>query len=203
MPIINDKGRRLLRQIHWMSAAFSLMALLFYAATGFLLNNDGLIRDGGAKTHIEKPLSESLKTEFTTTGSDQPTLSLKARSELEKTFGLDLRFAKQRNAKGRVTITLPDPGTRTSVEIDAKKNTITLDREQHGPLAFATDLHKGKNVRPQWGLVIDAVAMSIIIFALSGLMLLIFAARARKSTWWWVGAGLLAPIVALIAILHL
>ena len=109
MPIINDKGRRLLRQIHWMSAAFSLMALLFYAATGFLLNNDGLIRDGGAKTHIEKPLSESLKTEFTTTGSDQPTLSLKARSELEKTFGLDLRFAKQRNAKGRVTITLPDP----------------------------------------------------------------------------------------------
>ena len=203
MPIIKDKARRLIRQVHWMSAAFSLVALLFYATTGFLLNNEGLIRDAGAKSHIEKPLSDTLKTEFTSSASKAATLSPKARAELEKTFGLDLGFGKLRNTKGRLSISIPDPGTRTSIEVDGKKGTLTFEREQHGPLAYLTDLHKGKNVRPAWGLVIDAVAISIIIFALSGLMLLVFAARARKSTWWWVGAGLMLPIAALIAILHL
>jgi len=199
---LTDRLRRPMRQVHWISAAVCVFSLCFYAITGFLLNNDDLIKIKPKATHIEKPLSPALAQSLGALQTDQR-LEPQAASELAGLFGQDMRYAKARVTKSKLTLTVPEPGVKASIEVDTEGQKLIYDRTERGPIAFMTDLHKGKNVRPLWHWFINIFAISVLVFGLSGLMLLVFQAKMRKITWPLVIAGVGLPALFLVLLMHL
>ncbi|WP_081714688.1 PepSY-associated TM helix domain-containing protein [Asticcacaulis sp. AC466] len=202
IPSVFKPWRMYVRQIHWITAAFSVTCLCLYALTGFFLNNEGLLAPAPVTTRVERPLSSALAGELDGL-TDGSALPARAANDISHLFGLDMRGAKIRVAGEKVTINLPDPGKRTTVSVDQAKSLIVLDRSDRGAMAFLTDLHKGKNVRPAWHYFIDVFAISVLIFSISGFVLLVIQARMRKMTWPLVASGVVLPIAFLILILHL
>ncbi|MDV6331191.1 PepSY-associated TM helix domain-containing protein [Asticcacaulis sp. 201] len=194
--------RMYVRQIHWITAAFSVTCLCLYALTGFFLNNEGLLATAPVTTRVERPLSSALAAELGGV-TDGAILSAQATDDIGHLFGMDARGAKVRVSGAKVTINLPDPGKRTTISVDPAKSRLVLDRSDRGAIAFLTDLHKGKNVRPAWRYFIDVFAISVLLFSISGFILLVIQARMRKMTWPLVALGVVVPIAFLILILHL
>lgn len=197
-----DALRRPLRQLHWISAALCVFSLCFYAVTGFFLNNEDLIKTEPKTAHVEKPLPDPLAASLSKLDNDQA-LSPQDAQTIGEMFGVDMRYAKARVMKGKVTITTPEPGVRSSFEVNTKAMTLVYERTDRGVLAFFNDLHKGKNVRPLWHWFINLFAVSVLVFAVSGLALLFYQARHRKPTWPLIGGGVILPVLFFILLMHL
>ena len=185
--------RLFMRQVHWISAAFSLFGLCFYAFTGFALNNEDLFKAKHEVTRTVRPIPASLLAR--PLSEQTKTLSPQARRELTATLGVDMRDAKVRIDQGKVSLTIPSPGVKSIVRINQADGTLVLEQDRRGFIAALTDMHKGKNVRPIWGFAIDAMAISVLIFALSGLYLLVQQASKRAITWPLILGGSLVPIL--------
>jgi uncharacterized protein len=184
--------RLFVRQLHWISAALSLFGLCFYAFTGFALNNEELFEPTHDITRTLKPIPAALVTN--PISEQNKALSSNTRSELSSLLGVDMTDAKVRVDQGKVSLSIPSPGVKTIVKIDQAGGMLTLEQDKRGFFSALTDLHKGKNVRPIWGFVIDAIAISVLVFALSGLYLLVQQARQRGITWPLIAGGTFIPI---------
>ncbi len=194
--------RYYVRQIHWITAAFTVSCLCLYALSGLLLNNEDLFAPAPVTTRIERPLSAALTAQVGGL-KDGASLPPATAAIVGRLFSADLRYATLHAGKDKMTINVPDPGKRTTIEADTKAGLITLVRTDRGPLAYFTDLHKGKNVPPLWHSFINVFAVSVLLFSISGFILLAIQTRARKMTWPVVGLGLGLPALFLIVILHL
>jgi uncharacterized protein len=198
----SDRLRRPVRQLHWISAAICVFSLCFYAVSGFILNNEEVFKAKPYESRFEKPLSPELALALQALSNDE-SLDDQSVSKLSALFGYDMRYAKARLTKGKLSLTIPEPGVKAAIEVDTKANKLIYDRAERGPLAFMTDLHKGKNVRPLWKIFINVLAISVLVFALSGLALLFYQARARKVTWPLIGFGIVAPAAFILLLMHL
>ncbi|OYU77326.1 MAG: hypothetical protein CFE32_06280 [Alphaproteobacteria bacterium PA3] len=185
--------RLFVRQLHWISAAFSLFGLCFYAFTGFALNNEDLFTTKHEITRTVRPIPAALLAK--PLSEQNKALSPEARHELSTALGVDMRDAKVRVDQGKVSLSIPSPGVKTMVKINQADGTLTLEQDKRGLIATLTDMHKGKNVRPIWGFAIDAMAISVLIFALSGLYLLVQQASKRGITWPLIIGGTFIPII--------
>jgi uncharacterized protein len=185
--------RLFVRQLHWISAALSLFGLTFYAFTGFALNNEDLFKAKHDVTRTLKPIPASLLAN--PISEQNKILSSNVRGELSTLLGVDMADTKVRVDQGKVSLSIPSPGVKTIVKIDQAGGMLTLEQDKRGFVSAMTDLHKGKNVRPIWGFAIDAMAISVLIFALSGLYLLVQQARQRGITWPLIAGGTLIPII--------
>ena len=88
---------------------------------------------------------------------------------------------------------------------------MTLDRQTgeafvevttRGPIAYLNDLHKGRDTGAAWALFIDVFAVACLVFALTGLALLVLHARNRRMTWPLVSLGLLIPLILALIFIH-
>ena len=193
--------RRFVRQLHWISASLVFMSLIFYAVTGFVLNNEDDLLPKPQATQVEKPLTEAMLGEIATLKSNAP-LPESLRASLSTLTGADLRYAMIRVDKGTTTITMPAPGVKASLKFDMDAKTVTYDRSTRGPLGVLTDLHKDKGAGSLWHLYINIFAIAVVIFALSGFVLLLYAANNRAITWPLIIGGLALPLIILLALLH-
>jgi hypothetical protein len=184
--------RLFVRQLHWISAAFSLFGLCFYAFTGFALNNEDLFPAKHEITRTVRPIPAALLAK--PLSEQNKALSPEARKELTASLGVDMRDARVRVDQGKVSLSIPSPGVKSLVKINQADGTLTLEQDKRGFIATLTDMHKGKNVRPIWGFAIDAMAISVLVFALSGLYLLVQQANKRGITWPLIIGGTLIPI---------
>jgi uncharacterized protein len=184
--------RLFVRQLHWISAALSLFGLCFYAFTGFALNNEDLFKAKHDVTRTLKPIPASL---IANPISEQnKVLSSNVRGELSALLGVEMTDAKVRVDQGKISLSIPSPGVKTIVTIDQAGGMLTLEQDKRGFISALTDLHKGKNVRPIWGFAINSMAISVLVFALSGLYLLVQQARQRGITWPLIVGGTFIPI---------
>lgn len=69
-------------------------------------------------------------------------------------------------------------------------------------MAYANDLHKGRNTGTAWRWFIDVFALACLVFTMTGLVLLQLQARNRPSTWPWITLGLLLPVVIALLFIH-
>ena len=101
-----------------------------------------------------------------------------------------------------VDIDLSAPGAEGTISIDRASGAIDYERTDHGWIAWANDLHKGRNTGSAWFWFIDLFAAGVLVFALTGLLLLQLHARGRPKTWPIVGFGLALPLVLLLLFVH-
>ncbi|MGO4853699.1 PepSY-associated TM helix domain-containing protein [Phaeovulum sp. W22_SRMD_FR3] len=188
---------------HWLTGGASLSILLFFAATGFLLNHPGVIRANASTEQMSVPLPAALLPVMAgapTTGSG--VLPADLARWLTRVAGEPMQTRLADYSDSEIWIDLPRPGGGGSVLLDRATGDATLEITRQGWLALAADLHKGRETGPAWGLVIDLLALGSVAFALTGLALLALHAKARPATWPVTAGGFALPLILFLLFVH-
>ena len=181
---------------HWISAAVCFAALTLFTVTGITLNHASAISAEPAVSSGSAQLPESLRATLATAAPEAASPPAEIAAWAEDKFDLSLRNATAEWSEEELYLSAPGPGRDAWVSIDRASGTAKFEKTDRGWLAYFNDLPKGRNTGITWTIFIDVVAVAVLFFSLTGLVLLWIQARQRTSTWPLVGGG-----IALIAAL--
>ena len=103
---------------------------------------------------------------------------------------------------GEVYLALPRPGGDAWLAIDLADGTVLAEQTDRGWIAFFNDLHKGRHTGVAWSWFIDIFAVASLLFALTGLGLMMLHAKRRPATWPVTLAGLVLPWLLIVVFMH-
>jgi len=161
------RGYRLLiktaRTVHIYTTLAGLLLVLLFAVTGFMLNHEDWFGLGEA--------SRSMSAGH---------LSIALLEEPDK-LGVVEHLRQQWGATGAVhafdieedscKVVFKSPGRVCEVIIDRRTGNTEITHESRGLAGRLTDLHRGKESGPVWGLVIDGTCLLLLVVASTGLIL--------------------------------
>jgi hypothetical protein len=190
-----------MHQWHWISSAICLVGMILFAITGITLNHAGSIE---ATPHVQQwsgVLPASLRATLATQAGDA-VLPSGVRRWLRDETGQRIPASAAEWSEDEIYLSLPRAGGDAWLAIDRASGQVDYERTDRGWVALANDLHKGRNTGTAWSLFLDIFAVACLVFCLTGLVLLKLHAGNRPSTWPMVAAGLVIPILLVIALLH-
>lgn len=193
-----------LHQWHWVSAAACLIALVLFSITGFTLNHASAIASKPevttATAQLPADLLDSLRgaTADTTEQSVPPAIERWLREHLS----VRLPEGAAEWSRDEVYFSLPRPGGDAWMTIDLASGEVTHEVTDRGWISYFNDLHKGRNTGAVWSLFIDVFAFAVLVFAVTGLLLLKMHATHRPATWPMVALGLVLPLLLAVLFIH-
>lgn len=192
-----------LRQWHWMSSALVLFTMMLYGISGFTLNHAQLFLGESKMEYRALELPEEIKTslqEFDPSAHQPPRALLQW---LGKTLDLHIERPRGRWNRGEYEMMVPRFYGSAGIKINPNRGTVSYGEASGNPIAFINDMHKGKKFGGLWQLYIDAFAIAVVIFAITGLLLLRRHMNPKSRAGWFMGLGALVPLlVLLVAALH-
>jgi len=193
-----------LHQWHWISAALSLIGMLLFAITGFTLNHASQIEAKPVVVSRKATLPPDLLA-LLAKGPEEGKRPLPVALEpfLDRAVGAEVAGREGEWSADEVYVALARPGGDAWVSIDRATGAVEHEKTTRGAISLLNDLHKGRNTGKAWSWFIDIFAGACVVFAVTGLILLQFHARARPLTWPLVGLGLAAPVILVILFVHL
>ena len=159
------------RTFHIYLSMLGLLGILFFAATGLMLNHAewfGMVEPRVRRIEGTLPLA-SLK------DPDKLALVERLRSGFSVTGAID-SFETEED---QITIIFKAPARRTQAVIDRRGGRTQVMLESRGVAARFGELHRGVEAGSAWRLVIDAIAVVQIISALTGVLLWCLVPRWR------------------------
>jgi hypothetical protein len=169
---------RLCRLVHGWLSAFAFLALLFFSATGILLNHPGLL-GGELPPPVETPLALAEPERAAIREADDPARALvdlaASRAALTGAFvdgelvGDDV-FVRLQGAKGVTDI---------RASLATGEGVITVESEP--PLRVLNNLHRAEHAGPAWRFFVDAIAVVLIVLSLVGYIIFL-SLRFRLTT---------------------
>jgi hypothetical protein len=195
-----------LHQWHWMSAAMCLIGMLLFSVTGFTLNHASWI---GAKPEVTTqtaqlpaPLLEQLQKTWAANADEKAALPTSVADWLGETLSVRVAQRDTEWSDDEIYVSLPRPGGDAWLTVNLEDGEVTHELTDRGWLSYLNDLHKGRNAGAAWSLFIDVFAFSVLVFAITGLLLLKMHAGNRPGTWPMVGLGLVLPLLLAILFIH-
>jgi hypothetical protein len=187
---------------HWISAAVCFAALTLFTVTGITLNHASAISAEPAVSKGSAQLPDRLRATLATAApaAGSPPAEIAAWAEDE--FDISLGNATAEWSEEELYLSAPGPGRDAWVSIDRASGTAKFEKTDRGWLAYFNDLHKGRNTGLTWTIFIDVVAVAVLFFSLTGLVLLWIQARQRTSTWPLVGGGIAIVTALMIFFAH-
>lgn len=193
-----------LHQWHWISAALSLIGMLLFAITGFTLNHAGQIEAEPKVVSRKATVPADLLAELAKGPVEgKRPLPIRVETWLDKAVDADIARRAGEWSEEEVYIALARPGGDAWISIDRATGAVEHEKTTRGAISLLNDLHKGRNAGKAWGWFIDIFAGACVVFAVTGLILLQFHARARPLTWPLVAGGLVIPLLLVILFVHL
>ncbi|CAN7250516.1 PepSY-associated TM helix domain-containing protein [Caulobacter sp. LjRoot300] len=193
-----------LHQWHWISAALSLVGMLLFAVTGFTLNHAGQIEAQPKVISRKATLPADLLAQLAKGPSEgKRPLPIQVETWLDEAVDADIARREGEWSQEEVYVALPRPGGDAWISIDRETGAVEHEKTTRGAISLLNDLHKGRNAGKAWGWFIDVFAGACVVFAVTGLILLQFHARARPLTWPLAAGGLVIPLLLVILFVHL
>lgn len=188
---------------HWISAALSLAGMLLFSVTGLTLNHASLFSARGSSESKTLAVPPPLRADLQALPEDgdqplPPSLSI----WIKRSFDADMQGLSTESDADAVYVSQSLPGAEATLEIDRNAATATFTVNRRGWVAYFNDLHKGRHTGPVWSAFIDLLAISCIVFTLTGLALLWMHGRTRTMTWPLTGLSLLAPLLIALLFIH-
>lgn len=169
--------RKWTRTLHIYLSMLGLLALVFFSATGLMLNHEEWF--GYAEPRVstrEGTLPAALL-------EDPDKLAIV--ELLRKDYGATGTLEEFSIEDESLSLVFKSPGRRTLAEITRPAGNIEVTLESHGFTGRLVELHRGADAGGPWRLLIDASAILFLIIGLSGLVLWLFVPK-------WRPMGLLA-----------
>jgi hypothetical protein len=193
-----------LHQWHWISAALSLVGMLLFAVTGFTLNHAGQIEAQPKVVSRKATLPADLMAQLAKGPAEgKRPLPIQVETWLDKAVDADIARREGEWSAEEVYVALARPGGDAWISIDRQSGAVEHEKTTRGAISLLNDLHKGRNAGKAWGWFIDVFAGACVVFAVTGLILLQFHARARPLTWPLAAGGLVIPLLLVILFVHL
>lgn len=194
---------RTLHQWHWISSAICLFGMLLFAITGITLNHSGTIEARPSTATRIATLSPALLDELTASRleGDAPlpaSLRIWLQRELDVRTGPDAAEW----SKDEIYLALPRPGGDAWLRLDLASGEAEYELTDRGWVAWANDLHKGRNTGAAWRGFIDLFALACVVFSITGLLILQVHATTRPAVWPTVGLGVLIPVLIALFFIH-
>jgi hypothetical protein len=194
-----------LHQWHWISSALCLAGMLLFSATGITLNHAGRIGATPSVTTQTATLRGDLLDEIRAAPrpeSGRGPLPPKLRRWLEAEWRVGAIDGDAEWLDEEIYMALPRPGGDAWFSIDTATGEATHEVTERGWIAYANDLHKGRNAGPMWAWFIDLFAVACVVFSITGLFLLYLHGRQRAMTWPMVGLGIVLPLLIVLLFIH-
>ena len=180
--------------IYISSALFSL--LLFFCISGVLLNHlswiNGAKQDGSLHARLPDKLITQLPhfRDEPLQFAQQLIPILKTRYNLQRSRSIewDADFAE-------LLLDYPLPAGYALVTVSFNTGSYRIDYQTSGVLQILNDLHKGRNTGTVWSLVIDASAILMLIFALTGIIILVQNRKKRLPSLLTLLLGTISPLM--------
>lgn len=190
-------------QWHWISAAICLVGMILFAVTGITLNHAGAIPADPKTITREGQLPAPLITAAKAAETAEATLPAPIAAWLGKEMDIKAKAGSTIEwSEGEAYVALPRPGGDAWVTLDTETGAVAYERTDRGAISFLNDLHKGRNTGKAWSLFLDAFAIAVVVFCVTGFALLFLHSHARKSTWPLIGLGLVAPLLLILLFIH-
>jgi hypothetical protein len=195
---------RLLLKWHWMSSAVCLIGLLLFALTGLTLNHAAQIEARPVTESRQAVVPASLRSELAAhAASKRAGVPDALRGWLHQELQLMLPAdASAEWSDSELYIALPRAGGDAWLRIGLRDGALEYERTDRGWVALLNDLHKGRHTGLAWTLFIDVFAVSCLLFAITGLLVLKLHAVNRPITWPLVGAGFALPLLLVVLLVH-
>lgn len=187
---------------HWISAAVCFAALALFTVTGITLNHANVIGADPTVTSGEAQIPPGLRGGLETSAPESGAPPADIAVWAEDEFGIDLGNATVEWSEDELYLSAPGPGRDAWVSIDRASGAAKFEATERGWIAYFNDLHKGRNTGIVWTIFIDVVAIAILFFSLTGLVLLWIQARQRTSTWPLLGGGIAIVVALMIFFAH-
>jgi hypothetical protein len=189
-----------MRWLHIYLSMFSMATLLFFAVTGITLNHPTWFFGGSERTvQVQgqlKPEWLNLVTAPDAEGRHDVANSvakLDVVEHLRKTHGIRGALVEFRADERECMVTFKGPGYAADAFIDRATGRYDLTETAHGFVAIINDLHKGRDTGKVWSVLIDVSAILMTFVSLTGLVLLFYIKRRRRS-------GLLIALVGTLVV---
>lgn len=186
---------------HWISAAVCFAALTLFTITGITLNHASAIGAQPVVVSGSGQVPQNLRAELQKQG-DAAEDSAAIVDWAEREFRLSLHGATAEWQDEELYLSAPGPGRDAWVSIDRASGAAKYETTDRGWVAYFNDLHKGRNTGVAWTIFIDVVAIAVLFFSLTGLVLLWIQAGQRTSTWPLVGGGIAIMALFMILVAH-
>lgn len=180
--------------IYISTALFSL--LILFSFTGITLNHPQWL----SATDSQDSKTLALPASLTIAWAQNQDIQLDALlSHVEKQTGLvKVRTIEQDEESGELSLDYPLPAGYAFVSVFLDENKMEVEYETGNTWALINDLHKGRHSGQIWSWLIDVSAVLMIVFAFTGLIILLQQARHRIAGLWFMCAGTLLPILIYI-----
>ena len=179
----------LMRWLHVYASMIAFVVILFFGATGLLLNHPSwLWGDEEVTTILEGNLPESVivddgRIEF---------LSVSEFFRSEHGVGGDVTNFDQIGNEGSINYTAPGYGVSARFDVTDLSYRITVREE--GFVNAMRDLHTGSDSGSAWSLVIDVSAVFLVVVAVTGLAIQLLMKKRRTTALAWMAAGLVVSV---------
>jgi hypothetical protein len=155
------------RYVHGWLSAFAFIILLFFAATGLLLNHPEWFKSDQQEQSFKLTLPSTLLHSI----QDQENPSQPILDYVRQQQGLIGRYKSSEVLDGEVMIRLESPAGSTDVWVLLDNGETEITSKPASTVSLLNDLHRGKNVGTAWSWLIDISAIIILLLSLAGYIL--------------------------------
>jgi hypothetical protein len=158
------------RTLHIYLTLIALVALLFFAVTGFMMN------------HAEWFESKQPRTSTETVTIPQAVVSGDSLGLVEylRKNHAGAGEAKAEPSEAEIQVTFRSPGSSMDVRIAKETGSAEIVREYTGVYGVLSEMHRGKNTGSTWRLVIDITAILLVAAILTGFIMWLGMKKRRK-----------------------
>ena len=174
------------RWLHIYLSMFSFVIVLFFSVTGLTLNH--------LESFPEKEVLNEVDGRLTASWVNSPDTAQVKKLEIVEFLRASYQVKGQLNDfridETECSISFQGPGYTADIFIDRTKGTFHLSERSLGVVAWANDLHKGRDTGQGWKWVIDFSAIFMTVISLTGLILLLFIKKKRANGLLWLVLGI-------------
>jgi hypothetical protein len=187
------RGHRLpywVRWLHLYGSMLGLAATLLFAVTGLTLNHAEWFESG-------EPAVRTLVGALPTAPLANPVDKLAIAERLRAEHHLRGVVGDFAIADDECVVVWKGPAYSADATIERSTGKYRIEESRRPLLALLDDLHKGRDCGPLWSVVIDASAVVLTGLSLTGLWLLLYLKKRRRTG---LCIGLLGTAVLLAAV---
>ena len=175
------------RWLHIYLSMVSFVIVLFFAVTGLTLNHAEWF---GSKPVIKKQTGK-LNVNWINNKDTTRVDKLNIVEFLRKTNKISGHVSEFRIDGPAISVAFNGPGNSADVYINRNDGNYQITETSFGLIAVLNDLHKGRDTGKSWSVVIDITAIFMSLISLTGIIMLCYMKKKRRTGFILLGAGVL------------
>lgn len=184
------------RALHIYLSTALFFLLIIFCVSGIILNHVSWLENDKHNGQNQLLVSAKLFEKAQANLDTLPSLYPEIEQYMQQQFSLsNVKSIEWEKEDALVMLDYPLPAGFAYAEIDFQTGELNIDYQTGGFMSLIGDLHKGRHTGKAWSWVIDISAVLMILFAITGLIILFQNRKKRATGLWLTLLGVATPLV--------